>query len=132
MTDCIRAAKGVGNGMCCASRFTTYNETNNQWRSKTRLIARLLCALFIAVSLLSSAFILTHAHHAHDQDMPDGSCATCAHVMAAENLLKALGVAVMAAALYLGGRRVLVSAPKPIASDSGFFTLVSLKVRLNN
>jgi hypothetical protein len=118
--------------MCCASQFTTYSEAGGGWRSKTRLIALLLCALFIAVSLLSSAFILSHANHEHDQDMPDGSCATCAHVVAAENLLKTLGAAVIAVTLYLSGHHAIVSTLKPIASDLGFFTLVSLKVRLNN
>jgi hypothetical protein len=118
--------------MCCASQFTTYSEADGRRREGARLIALLLCALFIAVSLLSSVFILTHANHEHDHDMPDGSCATCAHVMAAENLLKTLGTAVIAVALYLSGHHALVSTLKPIASDLDFFTPVSLKVRLNN
>jgi hypothetical protein len=97
-----------------------------------RRIALLVCIIFIAASLLSAAFILTHANHAHDHAGPDGSCATCAHVMAAGNLLRTVGIAVAMAALSFGTHYAVSSALKHIASESVLPTLVSLKVQLNN
>ena len=121
-----------GTGMCCSSQVISCSENSGRWRKKTRLAALLACVFFIAVSLLLIIFILTHADHTHDQDGPGGTCAACACVMAAGNLLKILGSALVAAALYFGGRHTVIFLSKHIASDLGFLTLVSLKIRLNN
>ncbi|MFP3152971.1 hypothetical protein LQZ18_00800 [Lachnospiraceae bacterium ZAX-1] len=118
--------------MCYASQAITYSENSGRQRLKTRLIALLICIFFATVFLLSSAFIFAHASHTHDQDGPGGTCATCACVVAAENLIKTLGTALIAATFYLGGGYTILSMPKPIAFDLGFLTLVLLKIRLNN
>jgi hypothetical protein len=101
-------------------------------RSAIRLVALAICALFIAAMLLSSAYILTHANHIHDHDGLDGGCATCMHIQSAENLLKQLSTAVVSvAAAFAGVLGVLFSLRNTKAGDCSF-TLVTLKVRLNN
>ncbi|GHU68128.1 hypothetical protein AGMMS49983_20330 [Clostridia bacterium] len=98
----------------------------------TRRIALLFCILFLSVSLLSTAFILTRSAHEHDRVGQGGSCATCAHITAAEKLLNTLGIALTGIALSSAIRHLVISARKPIVSDVDFFTPISLKVRLNN
>jgi low temperature requirement protein LtrA len=111
----------------------TYGRDSSRRRLWTRRIALILCLLFIAASLLSSAFILTHASHVHDHAGEGGSCATCAHVMAAGHLLRTIGLTVVAAALSFGAHRAFISILKFTAADLDFLiSLVSLKVRLNN
>ena len=82
--------------MCCASRTNTKRK---QTAKRTIALAFLIC--FILVSLLSEAFIITHANHEHDHDGAGGTCSTCAHIQSAENLLKQLGTASLIAALYM-------------------------------
>jgi disulfide bond formation protein DsbB len=100
--------------------------------SRTRRTALLLCILFIAATLLSAAFVLTHAHHVHDHHGPDGSCATCSQVMAAGAVLKTLGRAVTAAALALGLHHAVTSTSKPVLSNPVSLSPISLKVRMNH
>lgn len=98
----------------------------------TRFIALTVCALLIAVSLSAGAFLLTHAHHVHDHDGPHGNCTTCAHIWAANQLLKQ----VAAAADDATSANVVLVALQTILPaafiDTVLITLVNLKVRLNN
>ena len=72
----------------------------NKTSTKTRIIALAFLVCFLIVSVLSSAFIFTHAEHAHDHNGVDGSCATCAQLQSAENILKQLCTA-LAGALFV-------------------------------
>jgi hypothetical protein len=119
--------------MCC----TTIDIHSAQYkrcgaRPAVRLIALAACILFITASLLSAAFILTHANHEHDHNGADGSCATCTNMMAAGNLLKQLSTPLAGSALGLGSLLAVLSALEHISCHISFYTLVSLKVRLNN
>lgn len=88
----------------------------------------LLCLLLIAVSVLSFAFILESADH----DCIGEDCHTCAQIAFAENILHQLGaglsVAVVLFAIALLFRSAIVAAN----AISAEFSLVSLKVKLNN
>ena len=101
-------------------------------RSKILLIVGLACVVSIAVILLSSAFILIQANHTHDHDGVGGDCATCAHIITAESLLKTLGAAPIGALIVFGSCYAAISRSKPVVAEPGFLTPVSLKIRLNN
>jgi hypothetical protein len=112
-----------------------YHSTANKYgtrRTAVTPIAALVCVLFVAVFLLSPAFIALHAHHEHDQDGADGGCATCAHIAAAGDLLKTVAVAAAIAAcadcLYFGVLPVLKAARHFVAAH----TLIGLKVRIDS
>ena len=114
--------------MYCKNDFVK----SSKKRSAIRLIALMIGVIFVAGSLLSAAFIFTHTHHEHDHKGPDGGCATCAQLMAADNLLKSLTTIIIGAALGFGCFAASLSIPKPADYRLGFITLVCLKVRLNN
>jgi hypothetical protein len=99
---------------------------------RTKQLALFVCVFFVAGSILSATFIFTHANHVHDQNGAGGTCATCAHVIAAATLLETLGIAMAVAALCLAVHHAIVSKLKPVSSNLDIFTLTSLKVRLNN
>lgn len=101
-------------------------------QSAKRLIALAVCVFFIAASLLSAVFILTHANHTHNHNGPNGSCATCARLAAAENLLKTISAAPVGAALIYGALPAVLSVLKSVGFQTGLYALVRLKVRLNN
>lgn len=101
-------------------------------RSAIPLVASALCVLFIAVSLLSVAFVLAHANHDHDHDGPFGTCATCARMAAVENLLKRISTAVAAIVIAVGGLFAALFVLKPVFSGMDPPTPVNLKVRLNS
>ena len=96
-------------------------------RTMGRLLCLLVCAGFIAVSLLSIFFVSTHAVH----DCTGEDCTICAQIHQAQSLLKQLGsytvqITPLSIALLLFlGLRLLVSC-------SVFSTPVSQKIRLNN
>jgi hypothetical protein len=100
-------------------------------RSANRLMALGLCVLFIAVFLFPAAYILTHANHEHDHRGPGGCCAACVQLAAAADLLKSAFVAMLGAAFVFWGFSAIRSILKPNNFRIGFFTLFSLKVRLN-
>ncbi|MDR3148981.1 MAG: hypothetical protein LBT88_03040 [Oscillospiraceae bacterium] len=101
-------------------------------RSVIRLAALALCIILIAVSLFSAAYIFVHADHIHDHNGTGGSCATCAHISAAGNLLKSLFTAITGAVSILGGLYAVLSILKLTVSYRGSTTLVSLNIRSNN
>ena len=114
--------------MNCKADYAKFNKQ----QSAKRLIALLVCVLFIAGAILSTIFIFTHINHEHDPNGPAGGCVTCVHLTAAENLLKHLSAAIAGAALIFGCFSAIRSIFNQVNSHTGFFTLVCLKVRLNN
>ncbi|MDR1329480.1 MAG: hypothetical protein LBK23_07775 [Oscillospiraceae bacterium] len=90
-------------------------------------------ALIAAAMLLSSAVILTRAHHEHDHDGHDGGCAVCEQLCLAEGVLCALGTAAGAVGVVLFSPR-LKSAVAVVRGGGArrLISLVSLKVRLND
>jgi hypothetical protein len=97
-----------------------------------RLNALAVCVLFIVVSVLYSALIIARLNHAHDHNGVHGSCATCACLTKAENLLKSISVAVFSVALVFEKPLLALFALKLFDFRAGFYTLARLKVRLNN
>ena len=95
-------------------------------------MARIVCILFIAATLLSSAFVLSHIGHEHDQSGPDGSCATCAQLSTAAGLLKSMATATIGFALFFGGRYAILSMLKPADLRRISPSPVHRKVRLNH
>lgn len=116
-----------GNNMCCTPQI---NLNNKQSKKRLVVLAFLLC--FIVVSMLSQAFILTHADHAHDNNGVGGGCATCAQIQSAENLLKQLGTAVINAAAAFTGLFTVIAIIQSAFSDITLLTPVTLKIRMNN
>lgn len=94
-------------------------------------MALILCVCFIVVSLLSTAFILTHVTHNHDHGI-DENCSTCIHLATAENLLKHLTAAIVSVVLAFALFSFISFITKPSTICIGLPTLISLKVRLNN
>jgi Mn2+/Fe2+ NRAMP family transporter len=102
-------------------------------RQKTpRLIAAFICACFIAALVLSSAFIVTHINHEHDDCGADGGCAVCAHIAAAESLLKTVSAAAALSAAALGAMSAALIISEAARCGIADKTLIGLKVRLNN
>jgi len=95
-------------------------------------IALLIGICIIMTSFLSAAFILTCSNHEHDHEGPDGTCATCVHLAFAENLLKQFSTAIITNAVPLVVCLFISFCLKASVLYSGPFTLVSLKVRLDN
>lgn len=95
-------------------------------------IALMICICVMAASFLSAAFILTHANHEHDHEGPNGTCATCIHLAVAENSLKLLSAAIVSRVFSFVICSSVSFCLKPFAPCIDLFTLVSLKVRLNN
>ena len=104
----------------------------NKKQSTIRLIALVICAVFIAGALLSSVFIFTHINHEHDHNTPDGGCATCVHISAAENLSKSLSTAMAMAVAAIGGLSGIRSVLEIGGTQFALPSLVILKIRLNN
>jgi hypothetical protein len=101
----------------------------NDMRKRTGAFALLI--VFVLVMLLSAAFILTHSDHEHDHNGSGGTCATCAQLHIAQNLLKNIASLI----LVLAALNVFFTPAKIIHVFSRKienYTLVSLKVRLNN
>jgi len=100
-------------------------------QSAKRLIALVICVLFIVGSLLSAAFIFTHVNHIHDHNSLNGSCTTCAHLSAAENIFNILSIALAGAMLVFRCCSAINSILMPVSFNTDYITLVHLKVRLN-
>jgi hypothetical protein len=116
-----------------AMRRTESNRLKNAPKpSAISLAALVLCVFFIALSVFSSAYINTHTNHTHDHDGPNGSCETCVHIAVAENLLAFISTAVIGAVLIYKYLSIVASVLKSAHSRAGSYTLVRLKVRLNN
>lgn len=96
--------------------------------SKKRLLAMLFCVCFIAVSLLTTTFIITHADH----DCAGHDCPVCAQIHLAENLLKQLSMVTSCFAFTFAGLLAILSAFALIIPHIDLATPVTLKVKMNN
>ena len=95
------------------------------------MIALTICAFFIAVLLLSGTYIIIYSNHSHDQDGPGGTCDTCMHLEAANSLLETISTKIVTGGVTLGAFALVYSlCPYYVIIKS--FSLVSLKVRMNN
>ena len=104
----------------------------NDKQSKVRIIALAFLVCFLVVSVLSSAFILTHTDHQHDHNGTNGSCATCAQLQSAENVLKQFSTALIGAWFALAGLFVTIKTFQAIAGYVYFSTPVTQKIKMNN
>jgi hypothetical protein len=95
------------------------------------LTALATAACVVLIPLFSAVYVFAHANHAHDHNGPEGSCAACVRAASFAKFQFASAVAPEAARAFFAqdfaGARVLK--PLGIRAD---FTLVSLKIRLNN
>lgn len=118
--------------MCCTSFNLVAHTGISTKRSPLRVIAFTLCILFIAASLFSTVFVFAHLNHTHDNNGPGGTCTTCIHMVTAKSLLRQISTAVAKTAIAVCCLFTLLFFRQPAALYSGFYTLVTLKVRLNN
>lgn len=118
--------------MCCDMTSTISTSISKRKQSALRITALALCVSILMVFFLSTAFIFTNANHEHDHSGPNGSCATCIHIASAENLLKQLSTAIISASFIIGSLFGILFLLNPTTNGVDFFTLVSLKVRMNN
>ena len=101
-------------------------------RSVKKLAVLAICVCFITGTLLSVVFVSAYSIHEHDKNGPDNSCVYCAYLSEVENLLKHLSVALVGAAMIFGALSVIRFDYMSACTHTVFYTLVSLKVRLNN
>jgi hypothetical protein len=113
-------------------KHKAYAAKYDKKQSAIKLIVLAVCVLFAAGSLFSAAFIFTHINHEHNQHGPAESCATCAQILGAGNLLKLLSIAMAGPAFVFGRFSDICPVLKSIDLHTNFCTLFRLKVRLNN
>jgi hypothetical protein len=97
----------------------------------TRRGALLLCAAFLAFSILSSAFVVTHAAHRHDGHGVGGACATCAHISTIEGVLKQLTATAACFAVVVSAFAAYYTITRPMRFEEERRSPILLKVRLN-
>ena len=105
---------------------------HEQKRPAGRLIALALGAAFILLALLTATINFVHPNHAHDYTGPNGSCAVCSQMAAAENLLKNLSGALCVASLATGRLLTVVTLAKSVCNGGSFPAPFDRKVQLNS
>jgi hypothetical protein len=95
-------------------------------------VSAALTVVFAVASVHSTLFIFVHAGHAHGHGVCEGSCAVCAHLLAAGSLVSSFSPPVAGAS-----HAAVRFAPSPVnpnvaLSYNGVSTPVLLKVKLNN
>ena len=101
-------------------------------KSKTRLIALASIICFLFVFILSSAFVLTHADHAHDHNGVNGSCATCVQLQNTENTLKQFNTAFVGVLFAIAGLYAAIGTRRAMAVCFSVPTPVMLRIRMND
>lgn len=104
----------------------------NKRQLKKSLIAFAFLFFFVAVSMLTEAYILTHASHVHDNNGGDGSCAVCIQVQSAKIRLKEFCTVIVCGAFMLAGFFAVIVVIRPDPSGITLLTPISLKNRMNN
>ena len=104
---------------------------------KSRHLSKIIVALallvcFVLSSLLLEAFVLTYADHAHDHVGIGETCATCAQIQAALDILSkqlgAMAAGIPPAFACLAAARTALCSVAPLFA---LLTLVDLKIRMN-
>ena len=94
-----------------------------------RLIALILLICFVAVPLLAEVFIITRASH----ECFGEACPACAQIHKAESLLEQIGKAAGIIFLAVVVMAIVYAGPLILElSKIHYFTLVDIKVRMNN
>jgi len=97
-----------------------------------KMLALVFLVCFIAAYSLPFVFILTHLDHSHDHNGIDESCATCAQIQYAENILKQLSTASISTLFALLGAFTSIAIIKAAIAFNLTTTLITLKIRMNN
>jgi len=100
--------------------------------SNRGIIAFAIMVCLITASMFSAAYMMAHAGHDHDHNGAGETCAVCAEIQAAGNLLKQMGAAVCGASFALACLFSIKAALCAISSSFPFQTPVDLKTRMNN
>jgi hypothetical protein len=95
---------------------------------RNKVLAAFLCLCLVVVFVFSSVYLAEHAGH----DCAGAHCEICYHLHSADNLLRQIGAAVIAAAPLFIVLSLLFRAVTPNADTSAGTNLVALKVKLNN
>lgn len=96
-------------------------------------IITLICSIyFLAVSIISWTFILTHEEHEHTNTIANESCTICLKIQIAENILNYLSTAFVGVIHFTIGLIALIIIIKIINIHIFHTTLITLKVRMNN
>ena len=112
--------------------MTAHKTSPGKTPPRARWTALLLCVLFAAACVFSAAYVVAHAAHHHDHDGPNGECAVCLCVAAAEKIFKRLldgAVAIFAAVVLVSLSFAVLTR---IFAHVRFHTPVALRVRMNN
>lgn len=104
----------------------------NKKQSFKKYISLIICISFITASLLLTAFIFTHIYHEHDHNCSNGNCAVCTQILTAEYFLKFIFTGSICVSITLYFFCTIYSILKLIRFYNDFYTLVHLKIRLNN
>ena len=103
-----------------------------QKKSMLASIALVLCACFVLLFLLTSAFVFTGLNHVHDHNGENGGCATCAMLTAAESLLRHLSSSAALTAFAWSGVYYALCSFVFVFVVIATLAPVGLKVRMNN
>ena len=103
---------------------------NKPKAKKNIALAVLFC--FVLLTLLSEAFLLTHAEHEHDHNGIGGRCTICVQFQNAEGLRKPEALSVSAVYDGLLCLFTVITMLCAIPCLMGFCTPVQLKIRLNH
>lgn len=95
---------------------------------KNRILAGILCVMFVAVLFVSGAFIATHLHHV----CPGENCAVCAAISGWERLTRGMTLAAAFGCAALFALRSGAALSSVRAKAAGACTLVALKVKLSD
>lgn len=102
------------------------------WPSIRRFTALAMCVIFISVSQLSAAYILSHINHRHNNCGFNFSCTVCVQLIVVENLIKTLSAAIVSVILIYSCYFTVSSNLKQFDCIPNFYNPVRLKVRINN
>lgn len=97
-------------------------------RTKMKRMAVFFCVLFIAAALLTTFFIIEHADH----ECSGHDCPICAQIHTVESLVKQISTAVVGMGFTIGRFLTIFVCITGFLYLAKLFSLVRLKVRMNN
>ena len=105
---------------------------HNNMKSATRAFAIAIIFLLIVGYFMPAVFIFTHIDHEHDFNGPGGSCDVCVYLAAAKSMQKRLNAPMVVAFFAFAYISVILIVFKSSDYHAISYTLVRMKVRINN
>ena len=101
-------------------------------RHKKTCVALPLLLCFVALALLSSAFIPGYLEHEHDHNGIGGHCAVCLHFHQGSQSLKQFAMAATAVGIGLICSYAVKAVFYTYSTKMGIYSPVGLKIRMNH